>query len=328
MSGRTVTYAGGALPELDSARICVVGAGIMGRGIALAFAVGGHVVDLVDRDPDIAAEATVRIRSSLAAATRAAVVDAAETPAVLERIQVAPSLVVAVETADLVVEAVPEINAIKREVWDAISRAASDSAVFTTNTSSFDIDVLAEGVRDRGRMLGAHWFNPAHIVPCVEVIPGRLTRPAVVEWTSSLLAAIGKLPVPAANTPGFVANRIQFAMIREALLCLQDGIATAAQIDSIVRNSFGLRLHALGPLALADLGGLDTYQAILLNLADRLGDRFDPPAVLDLLIAQGRLGTKTLAGIADYDKTSAERLAATRDAALFRSVNARPTAAD
>jgi 3-hydroxybutyryl-CoA dehydrogenase len=218
-----------------------------------------------------------------------------------------------------VIEAAPEDVELKRDLWRRLGRIAPESAILATNTSSLDVDDLAACVPAPSRVLATHWFNPAYEIPCVEVAPGRETSPAVVQRTVELLTAAGKRPFVVRNSPGFVANRIQFAAIREALLCVQEGMAPA-DVDEIVRWSFAARLAALGPLANADLGGLDTYLAIFDVLRRAHGDRFAAPVVLADLVSGGRLGTKSGAGIFDHTPESA--LAELRDDRLDRVLGA------
>lgn len=282
--------------------VAVLGAGIMGRGIAVALAGAGHVVRVADPDP-----------SGRAALDR--LLDA-EVPATRERVSVGGVAADAVTGAGLVIEAVPERPELKAEVWRRLGETAPPGAILASNTSALDIDSLAAHVPDPGRVLGTHWFNPADLIPCVEVVRGAATRDEIVATTVDLLARAGKDPVVVRNSPGFVANRIQFALVREALLCLEEGLASAEDIDRIVAGSFGVRLAALGPLANADLGGLDTYAWILHDLEQRLGPRFAPPAVLLEHVAAGRHGAKSGAGL--YGEHRGEELSRRRDTIVRR----------
>lgn len=285
-----------------SPEIAVVGAGIMGRGIALALARAGHVVRIADPDPS-------------GRAAFAALLETAEAD-VRARVEVEDAAERVVVGAGLVIEAVPERPELKAEVWGRLGKTAEPDAILASNTSALDIDSLAAHVPDPGRVLGTHWFNPAELIPCVEVVRGAATRDDVMDTVVGLLSRAGKDPVVVRNSPGFVANRIQFALVREALLCLEEGLASAADIDRIVTGSFGVRLAALGPLASADLGGLDTYSWILEDLEQRLGSRFAPPTVLLDQVAAGRLGAKSGAGL--YGEHRGEELARRRDTIVRR----------
>ena len=283
--------------EFDSrvgVAVVVVGGGIMGRGIAAAMQDSGQAVTIVETD----AGASARLR------------DAGFT--------VADALESVVPDADLVIEAVPEVMAIKEPLWRRLGELARTDAVLASNTSAFDIDGLASFVAQPQRVLGMHWFTPATVVPCVELVRGVATADEVLDRMRQLLSAAGKRPVVVRNSPGFVANRIQFALVREALLCLEEGLASAEDIDAIVSSSFGPRLAVLGPLANADLGGLDTYRSILTFLSAQLGERFAVPRVLDDLVAEGRLGVKSGRGIYEYTPESASALTSYRDSTLRR----------
>ncbi|MDP9407110.1 MAG: 3-hydroxyacyl-CoA dehydrogenase family protein [Actinomycetota bacterium] len=302
----------------DIRTVAVVGAGIMGHGIAQVLAAAGRTVLLADRDLATAEAGRRAVEQDLESLAAAGHGDDAGAAATLARIAPVAAIAEAVADADLVVEAVPEVMTVKRTVWEEVSATAREDALLATNTSSFDVDALAAAVTAPARFLGTHWYNPPYLVPCVEVVRGSATEVAAVERVVALLTAAGKLPVPAANTAGFVGNRLQFALVAEAFRCLEDGVATAADIDLIVTTSFGMRLAEYGPFQLADMGGLDTYQSILRYLAEHLGPRFTPPGRLEALVAQGRLGTKTTSGVYDYTEDEAARLRADRDRRLAR----------
>ncbi len=288
-------------------RTVVVGGGIMGAGIALALARSGHGVTVVE--PDARTRATLADRFRGDPLLAGGVIPAVE-----------PDLDV-VAAADFVVEAAPEDLALKQEVWRRLGRIAPAEAILATNTSSLDVDLLAECVPEPARALATHWFNPAYEVECVEVAPGRATSAAVVERVIALLRSAHKRPVVVPNVAGFVANRIQFAAIREALLCIAEGMP-AVDVDEIVRTSFAPRLAALGPLANADLGGLDTYLAIFETLQRAHGERFAPPRVLRELVEAGRFGTKSTGGVYDYTLADARALTSLRDRRLSRVIAA------
>lgn len=291
---------------MTTGRVVIIGGGIMGRGIAAALLRAGYQVTLTDPDEASRARAEVELRD-LGHPSALAVVDDAG---------------VAVSGADLVIEAVPEDLELKLAVWARLGATAPRAAILASNTSALDIDALAGVVPTPERVLGMHWFAPADEVECVEIVRGSATSPETLERASAILTDAGKRPVVVRNSPGFVANRIQFAAIREALLCLQEGLAEADDIDRIVTTSFGPRLAVLGPLANADLGGLDTYLAILDFLAAELGDRFTAPPILRELVAAGRRGVKSGAGIRDYPGSTGADLAAYRAEGLRRVIAA------
>lgn len=288
-------------------RTVVVGAGIMGSGIAVALARAGHQVTVVEPDERVRSDFADRALAMVSHPDRSLPVVASDLDATIE--------------AGLVIEAVPEDLSLKRVVWTQIGERAPESAILATNSSSLDVDDLADCVPSPERVVAMHWFNPAYEIPCVEVAQARQTSASVLERVVSLLRDAGKHPVVVPNRAGFVANRIQFAAIREALLCVEEGISPDA-VDDIVRTSFAPRLAALGPLANADLGGLDTYLAIFETLRGAYGERFAPPALLVEHVAHGRLGAKTGSGISDYMPSEAQALRDLRDVRLSRVLNA------
>ncbi|MBN9153519.1 MAG: 3-hydroxyacyl-CoA dehydrogenase family protein [Microbacterium sp.] len=292
---------------MSAIRTVVVGGGIMGGGIAVALARAGHAVAVVEPDATAAAALTSRVQELAG--------DAPEgTPRVVSGWE-------PVMTAHFVIEAAPEDLALKEDVWARLGALAPLDALLASNTSSLDIDALAALVPRPERVLATHWFNPAYEVECVEVAPGRATDPDVVGRALTILRDAGKHAVVVRNGAGFVANRIQFAAIREALLCLEEGMP-AESIDEVVSTSFAPRLAALGPLANADLGGLDTYLAIFEVLRSAHGDRFAPPRILADLVADGRHGVKTGAGVFDYTPAAARALVERRDERLSRIIAA------
>ena len=271
-----------------TSHIAVIGGGLMGRGIAQALADGPYRVSVVEPVAAIAAQ-----------------VDAMAHPRIAVR-----ELEDAVADCELVIEAVSEDVEVKLALWRRIDELAAPRTLFATNTSSIDIDELARALGDPSRLLGLHWFNPAVVVPCVEVVLGSHTGEDTAAAASALMAAVGKQPIRVRTAPGFVANRLQFALFREALLCLEEGLASAEDIDRIVQTSFGPRLARFGPLLSADLGGLDTYLAILTYLSTHLGERFDPPGTLERMVGEGRLGAKSGDGLRELDPAEYAALAA------------------
>lgn len=291
----------------------MIGGGTMGLGIAQVFRFAGLRVILCDADEQtshaakqhLAARTERQVRSGLRPARHLAEVAGVE---------VAFPATDAVADADVVIEAVPEDMALKQAILRDISQAARPDAIIATNTSSYPIDQLAGPVHLPDRFLGWHWFGPPEWVPCVEVIRGPATSGDVVTRSRDFLTSVGKQPAEVANAPGFVANRLQMALFAEAIRCVEEGVASPAEIDAIARGSFGFRLPHYGPFAIADMAGLDTYVAVYECLADAYGDRFTPPERLRQLVAQGRYGTKNGHGFADYTADRQQRLMSERDA--------------
>jgi len=300
------------------APVAVIGAGTMGHGIARVFAAGGVPVRLADRTLGHARAGRDAVAAELAGTT-ATHPSTADT--VLARIVPVADLADAVDGAELVVEAVPEDLARKRAVWRAIGTHAPAGATLASNTSSYDIAVLAEAAGAPDRVLGMHWYNPPYLVPCVEVVRTGTVDPVRVEQVTAWLTALGKQPAVTANTAGFVGNRLQFAMVAEAFRCLAEGVATAADIDAIVRTSFGFRLGDFGPFEIADLAGLDVYRSSLDYLAEHLGERFATPPNLAALTDAGRYGVTSGRGVYEWPEEAARHARADRDRRLAARLN-------
>ncbi|HEY8476293.1 MAG TPA: 3-hydroxyacyl-CoA dehydrogenase family protein, partial [Chloroflexota bacterium] len=243
-------------------RIGVVGAGLMGRAIALEFALAGYEVGI----HDVRSEALERLRQGLEPAVRNlvdfGVVAEAAIRAAVERIEPHANLADAVRGADYVVEAVAEDLDVKRATFAELDRLAPSHAVFASNTSGLCPDDLAEATRRPSRVLVAHYINPPYFIPLVEVVPASATAPEVVETVVELLRGVGKQPVVQRYVPGFVANRLQFALFREAAHLIDEGVVAAEDVDTIVTAGLGPRWAALGPIRTADMAGLDVFLAI------------------------------------------------------------------
>jgi 3-hydroxybutyryl-CoA dehydrogenase len=296
-------------------RVAVVGAGTMGVGIAHVFAVAGIPTALVDASPDRSEQARVHALELLERLEAIGCVDARGRARGEASLTAAGSIAEAVRDADLVAEAVVERPEVKLEAYEQVEAAAAADAVIATNTSSIPIALLASGLRRPERFLGVHWFVPPLLVPCVEVIAAPATDRRVVERIVDVLARLGKAPVSVGDGPGFVANRIQFAMFREAARIVEAGLATPAQIDDVVRSSFGFRLPFFGPFTIADMAGLDVYADIYATLERELGEEFRAPAVLTEHVANGEYGVKTGRGFLQIPPEQAAQLVERRDRA-------------
>jgi 3-hydroxybutyryl-CoA dehydrogenase len=300
----------GALPW--PARAAIIGAGTMGLGVAESWIAAGVQVTLIDMSPAHTQRAHEQLARRVQGHVDAGIVERG----LLARVQHlsrADSVAEAVADADLVFEAVSERFEIKREVLTAIEASAPAEAVIASNTSSLPIDDLAALLQRPQRFMGMHWFNPPEWTPGIEVIPARVTDPQHVERVRAFLLKIGKRPIVVGSGPGFVANRIQMALFREALACVEDGLASPAEVDEVVRSCFGFRLPFFGPFQIADMAGLDVYRQVFGILEDGLGERFHPPEALDAEVAQGHYGTKTGEGFFSYTPEERERMLIERD---------------
>ena len=278
--------------------IAVAGAGTMGAGLVRLFADAGYGVAVFDARPG-AAEAAAGQRTGVVAAG---------------------SVAEALAGADLCVEAIVEELEPKRALFRELAQGAPPACVLATNTSALSVAALAQAVpaEARPRVLGTHFFNPPDIIPAVEVVRGPETGDEAVETTLRLLRDAGKVGAVLNDSPGFVANRIQHAMIAEAWRCLEDGVATAEAIDAIVSGSFGFRLFAYGPFAIGDFNGLDVYESVLRSLEAAYGERFSPPRALLELVDHGELGVKTGKGAFEYSPAEVVELVRRRDGVFAR----------
>lgn len=289
-------------------RVAVVGAGTMGVGISHVFAATGIATALVDATPELSETALERSLELLRRLEADGTVERGVGRTAERHLRAAASIEEAVHGVDLVVEAVVERADVKRGVYAEIEAAASPDAVVATNTSSIPIAQLAAGLGRAERFLGIHWFVPPLLVPCVEVIPTATTADGVVGRVVAALTRLGKDPVVVGDGPGFVANRIQFAMFREATRIVEEGLAAPAQVDEVVRSSFGFRLPFFGPFTIADMAGLDVYADIFDTLEGGLGEGFTAPRILRERVDRGDLGVKTGRGFLELSGTQADEL--------------------
>jgi 3-hydroxybutyryl-CoA dehydrogenase len=283
--------------------ITVIGAGLMGTGIAIVFASAGHRVALFDAMERARATALARIRISL--------VTVGLDPTIAETIRVQETVADAVENADFVIEAAPEDLSLKQGLFAEIERSAKSEAILASNTSVIPITKIMESVRNKARALGTHWWNPPFLIPLVEVIRTADTSDATVEATLALLASVGKTAVEVKkDVPGFIGNRLQHALWREAIALVAEGVCDAKTVDDVVKASFGARLAVLGPLENADLVGTDLTKSIHAYVLPALDRSTAPSPYLDTLIESGRLGFKSGEG---FHSWTPEQQAALRE---------------
>ncbi len=302
----------------DIQKILVVGAGVMGHGIAQVFAVNSLDVTLVDQSDDLLLQARSWVEENLQYMVELGGIEAMQVGPALDRIQFRRDLEAAAQGVDYVLEAVSENLELKKTVFRQLDAAAPSKAILATNTSSFDINEFSRVTKHPERVIGTHWFHPPPITPCIEIIPAKTTSRETADRTIAFMKHIGKFPTTCRNAPGFVANRIQFAMAAEALTIVEEGLATPQEVDRIVKSSFGFRLGAYGPFEIADQAGLDTYQAIFQYLYDKLNqDQFKPSRLIGKFIDQGRLGLKNQKGFYTYGGDATQTIKRNRDRKLF-----------
>lgn len=276
-------------------RIVVIGGGLMGVGIAQVFAVAGHRVCVVEPSDAVRATILERVRANLALMGLEA--------GAADRIEAGQQLAPAVAEATYVTEAAPEKLDLKRGIFAELVAAAPPAAILASNTSVIPIGRIAEGLATGERIVGTHWWNPAPLIPLVEVVQSSNTSEATIAATMELLQSIGKRPAHVRkDVPGFVANRLQHALWREAIAMVAEGICDAKTVDDCVKNSFGQRLAVLGPLENADLVGLDLTLDIHKTIIPEL-DRHDRPnELLEAHVAAGRLGFKSGQGFREWSE--------------------------
>jgi len=284
-----------------SEHIAVIGAGLMGHGIAQIFAVQGHSVSITDVDEGVLGKAVHNIRANLSFLAENGIGETAAIDDALSRVKSIPDLRHAAEEADFVVEAVAERLDVKQDVFRRLDEICRPETILATNTSVISITEIAAASKKRERIVGTHFWNPPYLIPLVEVVPGADTAPSVVDATFELLASVGKRPVKVRkDVPGFVGNRLQHALWREAISIVDQGIADAATVDEVIKNSFGIRLPVLGPLATADMVGLDLTLQIHDYILGHLDRSTGPAAILKEKVEKGELGFKTGKGFQSW----------------------------
>jgi 3-hydroxybutyryl-CoA dehydrogenase len=298
--------------DTDIRSVAVLGGGTMGGGMAGHLARAELRVMLVDASLQLAERARERLLERARGHADAGLLDE-RALALTERVRPVADVETAVADADLIIDAVPEDPALKAEILDRCSAAAPAAAIIASNTSSLPIAGLAESVRDPGRFLGVHWFNPPEWLPGVEVIAGPATDRETVERALAFLRAVGKRPAEVADRAGFVSNRLQMALLREALDIVGEGQATPDDVDEVVRTTFGFRLPFFGPFQIADMAGLDTYLSVYETLEREVGPAFAPPEQLRELVEAGRLGAKSGEGFTAYSDDERASLLLERD---------------
>ena len=287
---------------MSKRKIAVIGAGLMGHGIAQVFALAGHDVTITDTHKPNLDTAKQRITANLK--------DLGDDANVVERVRPTPNLADAVGGADYVVEAVSEDLPLKQKLFGEIERQVRPDTILASNTSVIPITAIMQGLKERSRALGTHWWNPPFLVPLVEVIGTQWTSQQAIEFTMKLHADAGKQPAHVKkDVPGFIGNRLQHALWREAISLVERGICDAETVDTVIKACFGRRLAVLGPLENADMVGTDLTLAIHKTVLPDIENRPGPSPYLEALVAAGKLGFKSGEG---FRKWSAEEQAALR----------------
>lgn len=281
--------------------IGVVGGGLMGVGIATKFALAGHATLVVEADSARAAGIPLLAADILSQLVDAGVIDAPQRDAALARLRVAgePGELAG---AAMAVEAIPELLAAKHALYEKLEAIMAPDAIIASNTSGFPPDALSEHMAMPARFLVAHFWNPPHLIPLVEVVPGKATARETVERSVRLLAGIGAEPVVLkAAIPGFIGNRLQFAVLREALHIVRSGAATPETVDAVMKACLGRRYSIMGPFESADLGGLHTLMGIAANLMPELAKDEDVLELMRAHVDKGELGAGSGQGFYTWD---------------------------
>jgi 5-formyl-3-hydroxy-2-methylpyridine 4-carboxylate dehydrogenase len=303
--------------------VVIVGAGTMGPGIAATFARHGYATTLCDIDAKQIDKARAGIDFVFATLKGGDFATDAEVAAAHSRLTLAHEPAGAIAAADFVLENAPERLEIKRAIFADLCAKARADAILASDTSGIPITTLQAGMRNPGRIIGMHWSNPPHLIPVIEVVKGKETAASTVDATVNLVESLHMLPgIVERDVPGFVENRILYAIMREALHLLDEGVASAEDIDRIVKWGIGYKLGVIGPLRLLDMAGLDIYTAVAGYLNK---DLCNDPGISKTVagkVGDGRLGLKTQAGLFDYTREEIEQLARERGRLLVASKKA------
>lgn len=279
--------------------IAVIGTGTMGRGIAYLAAVAGYDTVLHDSDAAALDAARASIDSTLAKGVEKKKIAEADAHAAIERLQMIGDLEPAVHDADLIIEAVPENFDLKKDLFAQADLFCAEEAILASNTSSISITKLASNVERRDRFVGMHFFNPPHAMKLIELVRGERTSEATMEQVRGVAEKMGKTPIVVSDSPGFATSRLGVAIGLEAMRTLEEGIASAADIDRAMELGYN---HPMGPLRLTDLVGLDVRLGIAEYLAATLGPRFEPPQILRDMVRDGKLGKKSGRGFYEWNE--------------------------
>jgi len=302
-----------SLSSLSVRKVTVIGVGIMGSGIALACAKGGCDVSVWDVDPSTVKRASATIRSALNTLIDTNTISKKKADSSLKRITPTSEMSRAVEDAQLVFEAVPEILSLKRRILKELGSLCR-SAILASNTSTFKISALTSATRRPSQVIGTHWMNPPYILPLVEVIPSAKTSTKTTNSIRCFLQSIGKRPVMCKDTPGFIVNRIHSALLVEAVAIVEKGIASVEDVDMVWTQHLGPRYCVVGPLALMDSFGLDTEHSQYSYLQKMTREnKFKPPKLLTTKVRKKQLGLKTGRGFYNYTGKNISSITRERD---------------
>ena len=302
----------------DIKKVGVAGAGTMGSGIAQTFAQKGYEVVITDISEAFLENAKKIISINNTNLIEEKIITKLEAEESIKNIKYTADKN-AFSDVDIIIECIVEKMDIKQDFWRKVEEIAKKDAIFATNTSGLSITEICKKVEDKGRFIGMHWWNPPHIIPLIEVIRGEETNDETVDTLVKLVKEIGREPVVVQkDANGFIGNRIQFAVFREALKIVDEGIATVEDVDKAMKYGLGFRYAAIGPFETADLGGLDTFYYISSYLFNELSDAKEPSDTLKNLVNNENLGVKSGKGFYDYSDGKDEEAMAHRDKMFFK----------
>jgi 3-hydroxybutyryl-CoA dehydrogenase len=306
----------------DIDKIGIIGAGLMGHGIAQIFAMNGYKVNVFDTDIKVLKSVPERIHKNLQVFLELKVVEEKDINQFMNNIHLCDNLFSMCEGTDIIIEAVKENLDLKLNLYADLEQNINPDIIICSNTSAISITRLSEGLQHKQRFLGTHFWNPPHILPCVEVIKGDYTSDIIFETVFRLMKKIKKEPIRVLkDVPGFLGNRLQHAMWREAISLAEKKIASPEDIDKVVKYGFGLRLAFIGPLETADLAGLDLDYDVHKYLFPYLENASEPSPVLKSMIDQGMLGIKTGKGFYEWSEEKINNVINQRDSILLKIIN-------
>lgn len=301
--------------------VSVIGAGTMGAGIGLCFARAGYAVTIYSKTRAGLDRALDHVQRSLNLFVSEGGMTQADADSARKRIRLTTRIKSAVIDAQFVIESVPEQLKLKQDLFRKIESHCAADTILATNTSGLSITEIASACLHPERVIGLHWANPAEFVPLVEVIPGAKTSKGVIDAAYKLAEHSGKMPVLIRKViPGFASNRLQFAMLREALNLVAEGVVSLRDVDRVLKGGVGFRYPWLGPLETADLGGLDVFHTIASYLFNELSNADAPPEFFSAIVQSGKLGIKTGAGFYDYEKDARSEILNKRDQFFVRQL--------
>lgn len=294
-------------------KVAVIGTGTMGPGITQVFAQNGIEIHIFDVKPEQLEKARESLNRNLTLFAEEGIITKSDIDQILSRIHTSSSLKDAVEGVDLVLEAVPEVPDIKTKVFSDLDSIADDGVILASNTSGLSITSLAKVTNRPAKVVGMHWWNPPIIIPVIEIIRGEKTDDETVRTIEALINRINKIPVLVKkDVPGFLGNRLQYALMREAIALLNDGVASAKDIDTMIKAGIGFKFPVMGPLETIDMAGMDLYNRVSHYLYQNLNNDTTPPPIVNTMVENNELGLKTGKGFYDYSGIDINKLMGAR----------------